>query len=217
MAASFASSIFPAFLTFSWMLDVGCGIFFIAASLSHFATITAVAGDNYATIALSLFLLIIGGVIFITGLLRFPAVDTYCKILHRFAGKSFFYLVGSAVILALEPQALKLSWRGIVAVIVSALAAIYALLSCATCNGGSNPRPLIYCGEPSKTEDAAPTTRTAGLRSPLRAGGHAFAPAPEASTLSNVVRQSATKKPTPAAKPPKYAENPFSIAAGSIV
>ena len=204
------------------MLDVGCGIFFVAASLSHFATIASIAGvtsgDNYATIALSLFLLIAGLIILVTGLLRFPTVDTYCKILHRFAGKSFFYLVGSAVILALEPQALKLSWRGIVAVIVTAVSVIYALLSCATCNGGSNPRPLIYCGEPTKTEDDVTTARATGvgLRSPLRAG-HAFAPAPEPPTLSNLVRQSATKKPTPAAKPPKYAENPFSIAAGTIV
>lgn len=221
-----SSSVLMAFLlSTSWVLDIAVGCFFVAAALANFDSIRVATTESYPRITLSLGLTLLGALCAFTGLLRFPVVDFYCRFFHRFAGKALLWIVGAAIVLALEPSgAQTLTWRGIVGIIVSGVAVLYSFISCITI-GGLKPRSLIDCGESSKSEEQTPVPRA----SPFMP-----APAPQPSYLLPIPAAAAAQtaqagrggsasafasnsNSKPKVTKPKYgAENPFSAAAAAI-
>jgi hypothetical protein len=190
------------FLAISWILDIGIGVFFVAVGLFHLNS-SSQGTTDYPKIALSLGLLILGALTCLTGIFRFPLVDVYCRCAHRYFGKGLVNFIGSAIALALEsPNQSTLSWRGVIAIIVTAVACCFLLLSLMTCRG-SNPRPLVYCGESTKSEEEV---------QPRHARSAVFNPPPEPhpSYLLPVSSAAASAtRPAPQSRPKYGQENPF--------
>jgi len=191
-----------AFLSLSFLLDAAVGSFLVASSISVVAiTQPTPSAKAFPVYALSTILIIAGVALFTTALFRLPLIETFSRCLHRFAGKAMLFVASAAVVLALEPEAAVISWRGVCAIMVFVLGLSYLAVSLSTCGSATHPRPLIYCGEP-KSPDAAP-----------RASPFAAPPDAPPSYLLAVPASAARA----AAPPPrsKYDANPFASATAS--
>ena len=167
-------------LSLGFIIDVAVGVFLIAVSIdASFTTTSTTSGlttKSFPHIMLGLCLVAIGGLAALTGLARFPFVDVYAKALHRFGGKAALYSVGAAMVFALEPG-VALTWRGIVAIVLLAVAGAYVIASFAS--GQTHPRPFVYCGEP-KSDTPTPFAAAAPSPSAATAGGRPASRAPAA-------------------------------------
>jgi hypothetical protein len=144
------------FTSCSFLIDVGVGVFFVAAAVQSLSVSVGLTPVTYPHFIVCAALVVVGALIVISGLCRFTFTDVYMRCLHRFSGKALVFAVASAFVISLEPPNAILSWRGICAVITTVIAIMYVCASFAT-GRKAHPRPLIFCGEKVDSPRAAPT------------------------------------------------------------
>lgn len=168
------------FLAISFLIDVGVGVFFVAAAVQSLSVVGAnVTPVTYPHFIVCAALIIVGGLTVVSGLCRFSVTDHYMKCLHRFSGKALVFAVASAFVISLEPPNSLLTWRGWCAIITTVIAVVYVCAAFAT-GRKAHPRPLIFCGEKIESPRAAPTPFAALSPGHVTTAGTAFVRPPPA-------------------------------------